>query len=61
MQNLAGLTDVATVHIQYTLPTSLVSDEFGGDREAGVDSLSHADAKDGDLAGKMADGISAHT
>jgi hypothetical protein len=61
MQNLAGLTDIATVHIQYTLPTLSVNVEFGNYREARVDLLSHADAKDGDLSGKMADGISAYT
>ena len=48
MQNLAGLADIATVHIQNALPTFTVNIETGDDREARADLLSHADAKDGD-------------
>lgn len=61
MQNLAGLADIATIHIQYTLPVLSVNVEFGNEREAKADLLPHADAEYGNLPGKMADRISAHS
>lgn len=58
MQNLAGLADITSVDIQYTLPVICQ----GKDTQVGVQVLyllSHADPKYGNFASKVADSIAA--